>query len=434
MLLVGWWLNRLQGVFDFKKGIGFTFQRGNGVGLRRAFVILVSVIITTLGIGTPVGADNGPHGEYSAMTDKCAACHRAHTAKGEYLLTAEATAMDKSAFCFSCHSGGSGAYTDVKNGLFLTAATVVQSYESTTVPGSDRPLMGGGFENVRMNAALTGTLNLAVTSNHMVSGGASIVWGYGPTTTVPNVGAASISLTCTNCHNPHGRAGTGNTATYRILKGNSADNSPLFANGMVTQTSSVDVPDESFQSTIPGDPATRDYFIENTNKSYYYKNGGAGYPDSYFAQHVELTSGCSGCHPTHGSTISIYARLTQWCAQCHTRDHTGSVSSPGHTDSGDTVFQFRHKTNLNSPPPGAVSDCRTCHRTHGAKPRKTYPGCLTCHVAHGTGARMGDYSGEVSWPGGTTLPNGDERSSLLRLDNRGVCLQCHPWGTGQEGY
>jgi len=39
---------------------------------------------------------------------------------------------------------------------------------------------------------------------------------------------------------------------------------------------------------------------------------------------------------------------------------------------------------------------------------------------------MGTNSGAVAWPDNSTTPSGNARSSLLRLDNRGVCVQCHP--------
>jgi hypothetical protein len=52
-------------------------------------------------------------------------------------------------------------------------------------------------------------------------------------------------------------------------------------------------------------------------------------------------------------------------------------------------------------------------------------GCLSCHVAHGSSATMGTNSGAVPWPGGGTTPAGNARSSLLRVDNRGVCQSCH---------
>ncbi len=92
--------------------------------------------------------------------------------------------------------------------------------------------------------------------------------------------------------------------------------------------------------------------------------------------------------------------LSQWCSTCHSRYLAGATASS--TSSGDAVFTYRHQTDGT----GGVS-------------------CVDCHVAHGTSAKMGTNSGAVPWPDGTTTPNGNNRSSLLRIDNRGVCVQCH---------
>lgn len=369
----------------------------------KMFMLLVGLLAFQAVVGL-TSADNGPHGNYAAMTDKCAACHRAHTAAGDSLLAGPATSNDKSEFCYTCHSGGAGAYTDVKNGLFLANADVPDINENTVITDTDRPLMSGGFENVKMSAALTGTLSLPTTSSHMVSGGSNIVWGYGVAGT-DNAGLAGVSLTCTNCHNPHGNAGANNSRTFRLLKGNNSGNSALFISETVSLSATIDIPDV----TVP-----TQYYISAKNKSYYWKNtDGTGYPDSYFAQHQASVSG-----------VSVYAKLSQWCSQCHTRYDTALVNGPGHTDSGDAVYGFRHKTNRED-----TFDCWSCHQTYHSppdSPHTVYPGCITCHVAHGTGARQGVYGGEVEWPDGTTVPNGNERSALLRLDGRGVCMQCHP--------
>jgi predicted CXXCH cytochrome family protein len=47
-------------------------------------------------------ADNGPHGGYTATTDACAGCHRAHTALDASLLY---SAAPGDAFCYTCHDG-----------------------------------------------------------------------------------------------------------------------------------------------------------------------------------------------------------------------------------------------------------------------------------------------------------------------------------------
>jgi predicted CxxxxCH...CXXCH cytochrome family protein len=82
-------------------------------------------------------------------------------------------------------------------------------------------------------------------------------------------------------------------------------------------------------------------------------------------------------------------------------------SGSGHTDSGDNIFSFRHNT--------------------FAVP------CIVCHVSHGTTAAMGTYSGTAAWPNGGTAPSGDARSSLLRGNNRAICVTCHVDANGRVG-
>ena len=329
--------------------------------LIAASVLLVLFIAPTL----PAFADNGPHGGYTPTTDACAGCHRAHTASAGSLLIDTVPSL-----CYSCHgSAAPGANTDVVNGID----------DSATLS-----LRGGGFQFVTMNPEqdVTGSTvqTLPVTSAHIEDGSTGTVWGFGAISAVADAGASGAPLTCTNCHNPHGGAGTGGSATYRILKGGGA-NTPLFDNGTVSQVSFVDVPDE----------ATKQYTTS--------WNG------LYFGDHGSNIGG-----------VAVNAVLTAWCAQCHTRYHAPYPATPGSTDSGDAVYAFRHVTNDTT-----TDGCSSCH------PNITdyYPGCVSCHVAHGTGARMGTYSGDTDWPDGSSLPSGNDRSSLLRLDNRGVCWQCH---------
>lgn len=97
-------------------------------------------------------------------------------------------------------------------------------------------------------------------------------------------------------------------------------------------------------------------------------------------------------------------RASQFCAQCHTRYmryRSVTAASVTVTFTGDTIFAYQHPTNLS-------------------------PGCLTCHDAHGTSAAMTGYAspttGTVFYPGSTTV---HDDSVLLRISNRGVCIQCH---------
>jgi predicted CXXCH cytochrome family protein len=66
-------------------------------------LVLISTVVLGLGRVWVATANGGPHGDYLALTDDCAGCHRVHTAPGARLLFAQTNAL-----CFTCHDG-SGA-------------------------------------------------------------------------------------------------------------------------------------------------------------------------------------------------------------------------------------------------------------------------------------------------------------------------------------
>jgi len=113
-------------------------------------------------------------------------------------------------------------------------------------------------------------------------------------------------------------------------------------------------------------------------------------------KYYTITYYASGDRAGYRNVDYLTEVISQWCAQCHTRYLASSAS-----DSGDAIFKYRHVT----------SD--------------GYRKCLACHVAHGTSATMGTYSGAVEWPD-DTAGGGASDSRLLHVNNRGVCIQCHP--------
>ncbi len=302
--------------------------------------LLLSVLCLYPAVGAR--ADNGPHGGYTATTDACAGCHRAHTAGAAQLLLTSVPGL-----CYTCHgSSATGADTNVVDGVYLER----DGYTEATLEGfNNTGLKAGGFVNALMDTNWDGVANSQpVTSAHTVDGTPGTMWGNGAIGS--GVGQLNVALTCNSCHDPHGRAGAGGTPTYRLLRAIPVDSGV---------TTGVSVTDE-------------------TNKRYTVSSSF----DQYFGEGYGFLSD----------------QLSNWCAQCHTRH--AAPSGSGSTNSGDPIYTFRHTTTGFS------------------------VGCMSCHVAHGTSATMSGFAQNVAWPDGT-VPAGNERSALLRVDNRGVCQLCH---------
>lgn len=206
--------------------------------MKKLFLALVIGLMLVAALTTTALADNGPHGGAafaSGSTDACASCHRAHTAQdatGDLLKTSSIYGL-----CMSCHDG-TGAYTDVKDGIYDSSAPAIYPWTLSPATGEGdpgAPLFGGGFTYTEMNhtwsgsayyANFTYTTGQAVTSGHVVDGATSgTVWGsgdYEAADTRAATGSGTLTLDCTSCHDPHGYAGKDNTGksipSYRLLR------------------------------------------------------------------------------------------------------------------------------------------------------------------------------------------------------------------------
>jgi predicted CXXCH cytochrome family protein len=353
-----------------------------------------SALIVTMAGVEGAKADNGPHVSsakgvgvgQSVLADGCASCHRAHTAKGSFIL-----ASGQEGLCLTCHgSAAGGAATNVADGVGYEAAGV-QNRDRSTAAGA---LRGGGFNNALLGSATptketylsSGSFraknqNIPVlaagapsTSNHNVTGTSGTAWGNGAL----NSGAgASISLECGSCHNAHGNG------NYRILRPLPVDSNVANTVDPVTGVSTPAV-----GVTIP-DASVKVYTTTN-----YWATGDATVPAT--------RNGLPAVAPD-----GFIANVSDWCTTCHTRYLAGSGSYQ--VDSGDAIFKFRHRSDRFDKV-GAAN-------------------CITCHVAHGSNASMNGYNSKtVPQPDGTAAAEhavGAAGSRLLRVDNRGICVMCH---------
>ncbi|MDD2922372.1 MAG: cytochrome c3 family protein [Anaerolineales bacterium] len=257
---------------------------------------------------------------------------------------------DGCAGCHRAHSAKSNDLLVVSDSTALCLTCHAGTGASTDVMGGtylggaegalDGGLRAGGFSTATMDTALDGTAApVSVTSSHHVGSG-GVMWGNGA---IGSGVGKSYTLSCSSCHNPHGES------SYRMLR-------PIPSGS------------DAASSVYVLDQTTKNYTVTSPTNRYL----GEGYG-------VQSTS------------------LSAWCSQCHSRYMTGSGS--GHTDSGDSAFAFRHRTDV-------------------------VP-CVACHVSHGSTATMAASSGAALWPNDASAPSGDSRSSLLRANNRAVCVSCH---------
>ena len=278
-----------------------------------AFLVAGTTLLLVFG-ASPAMADNGPHvstafgsydsttgtvtqspGQSNVNTDRCAGCHRAHTASGSFLLTS----TDASQLCYSCHgTAGTGATTDVVDGVqYNNSATPPALTRGGTMVGS---LRGGGFSKAALgNASVVMMYNAArasispdksqtvisadvanqsvTTSSHNVNAtGALVAWGGGAAGS--GTGTQFINgtaLECTSCHDPHGNG------NYRILR-------------------PVPVGAPSGSVTVP-DSATKVY----TTTNYWLVD------DPYSATVASMTGA--------NNTSAFLGSISAWCSTCHTR-------------------------------------------------------------------------------------------------------------------
>lgn len=414
--------------------------------MRKYTLLIVLTVAFVVALTPGVAMANfAIHGGYTMETDACAGCHRAHTAassitwsvgsaSGSALLNS--TASEIYEFCYTCHDAVSlGADTNVETGI----------YEGTDYGTQFETLNGGGFDST------------IFTAQHMYTGSSWFAYGGGVTTDlVGNVGdntAPSLEMSCSSCHDVHG------SSNYRILK-------DLVAGRNVG----------GYDPTEPG------YTEQDPFPTPWVVSVESGYPTMGWLLHEPGASQVSTYTPDYTGTAetpqqAVYAKapsndpergMAGWCSACHVNymQFTGAAYSssdptnvfawwPGagpdtslvasstlgydSLDGWGAAVRHRHPVNSEL---AAFAGARSLIITTNPLPLahestdtatqddSDWIDCLTCHVAHGSSAVMTGYADVAdstdpqpdSGTGGIP-PTGD--NALLRLNNRGVCENCH---------
>jgi predicted CXXCH cytochrome family protein len=377
------------------------------------FLGIGSALMFTMGGVGPASADNGPHvsgalglGANQAVTaDRCAGCHRIHTAKSNDGMLLRTTTQEE--LCFTCHGPeASGAGTNVVDGV---------GYPSRDRGANAGALRGGGFKNAlidssgatkdmvyKLDTAGNPTTSLTrenqkipalaiskpTTSNHSL-GSPGTAWGNGA---IGSGVGASITLECGSCHDPHGNG------NYRILKPIPTDSGYV---PFVKTAATATVPAVMTPATGIAIPDAGAKVYTTTN---YWLAGD---------RNVPVVAG--GALPAAGKADGFIANVADWCTTCHTRYYAPNSSSRKPPSTGDPIYTYKHTSNEGSKEAGNKN-------------------CVTCHVAHGSNASAnGAESSRMKQPDGTSAdlpisaehPLGAAGSRLLRVDNRGICLMCH---------
>ncbi|MBI5934810.1 MAG: hypothetical protein HY867_13990 [Chloroflexi bacterium] len=345
------------------------FQRMPSI-IRYAIATGLALVLLAIPV-VSARANGGPHGGYSATTAACAGCHRAHTAAAESLLIEAVPNL-----CFTCHgSAATGADTNVTDGV----------YEGT----GGGNLLAGGFSFYN-GAAVTSTHSVDGTYQNAWGSGVNWVstydcagchnpesglvwpgapeWGISPNAwpTFPGRGQnVTMPLTCTSCHDPHGGR------NYRLLQQRMH-------------------PPYTQQEDPPG------YVLVTSNEVGGQNPNQPGYVPNYTNSNYRLGMG-------------------DWCTGCHSTYHDSPSVNPFNAEDGrGLVTRYRHSMNVTL---GALTTNLPLEDPSGnGASGDDQLFCLSCHFAHGSTVMT------IGWAANVAPAND---SVLLRLDNRGVCEDCH---------
>ncbi len=329
--------------------------------IKRILMLTVTFLFFSVSIAY---AGYGVHNTLE-NSDTCPVCHE-HKPIGDAFQSHESIEYD---FCTTCHGvSAAGADNDVVSGMYDNPENLNGSFGA--------PLNSGGFERIG------GPTGKPTTSTHSVDGTVYPIFG--------NSASSTIALSCTSCHDPDG------SANYRILRD--------VVNGKDV-TGFVKSNEVGFDDSLSEDPEVYKNYVPNYTTPNYKS------PDD---PDKGIVGWCAACHDNYKSNLY------------ETDPKTGRKHFY-YTDS-DGKRRYRHAVNvkIGQNPTGNTDTVLPLAKTSASVANTDANNlviCLTCHRVHGTDATMTERA-QVE-PTKSAASSGPGRSALLRLDNRGVCQNCH---------
>lgn len=440
--------------------------------MRRLSLLIAGGALWLFLLAVPALADNGPHvkGSFGATPSACASCHRAHSAVAPDLLQQPVANI-----CLSCHgTGATGSVLDVIDGAaFSPGVAHLAGDDPTFADNYTGALRGGGFAYALIDTSNStagsrlATIGVrtpprASTSSHSVDGSAVTMWGAGPNDPGSTGGKANVDMTCGSCHDPHGNG------QYRILRATPEDTAGV-AGSNIVQINDVT---SKIYTTINygqlGSFGSNDAQALNTNGSSIQFNKSTNTWQGTFAE--ASSRWCTTCHTRYmgfrgsagnltgtsdgtGDAVFAYKHATRSLVDPLNPDGsnapTGTVLTPINTGEGvDTRAQlgcyvssgityYGQAVLLTSDPNATPSSTCSLNKsallsgsTTPVRPDDTKlsggaPRCIACHLSHGSPALMSSLITDQTSPGINQGGTPHLDSTLLRLDQRGVCVNCH---------
>ena len=339
-----------------------------------------------LGSGTlTLPVTSGPHGRFTSNTNGCGRCHQLHRAPTQKLIRFSVSTDNNPIYgvCTYCHSFNGQSTYDVKNGMIWD-----------TNDGTRYATNGGGFEKMLAVEGKPEVATLvATTSSHRVStalSGSSYVKFNAPGGYSPADG--HVEFKCSSCHQPHG------TKNSRLL---------------VTKVATF----ESDGTT----PVDRNTDAQGANAKVIVKVN-APFADESTEYNDDIVKFCIACHYDYNSSSASSKTGTY----DNTKYRHEMGMTPGDGQNGVVGADFGFSASKFILPLASIESTSATTTSDKSAQRVV---CITCHYAHGTFAKVeGIKTYDTLTLNASTNLNtdgGTESSKNLRLDNRGVCQNCH---------